>query len=46
MTSTNTRPQSAMDEIYASLSIAEEDEGGLIIVGEDVEDGRDGKIDF
>ena len=40
MTSTNTRPQPAMEEFYASLSIAEEDEGGLIIAGEDVDAGR------
>ena len=46
MTSTTTSSQSAMDEIYASLSIEEEDEGGLIIEGDDVEDGKDGKIDF
>ena len=35
-----------MDATYASLSIEEEDEGGLIIEGDGVEDGRDGTIDF
>lgn len=46
MTSNNTSPQMDMNATYASLSIGEEEERGLIITGEEVDDGRDGKVDF
>ncbi|XP_052292008.1 uncharacterized protein At4g02000-like [Citrus sinensis] len=46
MTTINPRKPLGMNETYAALSIEEEDVGGLIITGEDVEDGKDGRIDF
>ena len=46
MTTINSRKPLVVNETYAALSIEEEDDGGLIITGEDVEDGRDGRIDF
>lgn len=46
MTSINTSQQRDMNKAYASLSIEEKEDGGLIITGEDVADRRDGKVDF
>lgn len=38
--------ESAINRDYASMSIDEQEEGGLIVIGDEGDDGGNGKLDL